>query len=44
VGAGSPKGELGTFEMDGRQKSDITLLFGAACIHPGKKIQLPTFG
>jgi hypothetical protein len=44
VGAGSPKAELGTFEMDGRHKSDTTLLFGAACIHPGKRFNYPLLG
>jgi len=44
VGAGSPKAELGTFEMDRRHRSDTTLLFGAACIHPGKRFNYPLLG
>jgi hypothetical protein len=30
--------------MDGRHKSDTTLLFGAACIHPGKILNYPLLG
>jgi len=44
VGAGSPKAELGTIEMDGRHKSETTLLFGAACVHPGKRFNYPLLG
>jgi hypothetical protein len=30
--------------MDGRHKSESTLLFGAACIHPGKRFNYPLLG